>query len=410
MPQEQKQIYGKGAEYPAGLSNIGYASYLEITKYRYNAGLKAAWANGQRDVAASMGQNGFVQGAKKLVNQGGQAVFGGTDVTDYNTEKLEADLSKALSKDDNFFSAFNPNKKKRLQNVMDGDYTHLFKDGQPITLSNGEVIENAEQLKQIKKEAKQAIGNDSSIFNLPMPQEFSYGYNADWSNEFKMGTMARIMDDLGGGLAQMATTGTATALTNVASALTGATVDGIEESTGLSGIQNQLGSIFSGATNPLGSTDELNVNRILGVAGLAPNENAIALFKKIQNRKFNFTFDFFARDEQESLNIDEIIYAFKGGMHPSTTMKGTGGVLGFPDLFTIKPMFVKVIEGGGIEKIKHPMMPKSKLCALVDLQVNTTPSNNFVTTKEGKIPLQSVTMMFEETTAMTQSDIKVGDF
>ena len=97
-------------------------------------------------------------------------------------------------------------------------------------------------------------------------------------------------------------------------------------------------------------------------------------------------------------------------MHPSTTMKGTGGVLGFPDLFTIKPMFVKVIEGGGIEKIKHPMMPKSKLCALVDLQVNTTPSNNFVTTKEGKIPLQSVTMMFEETTAMTQSDIKVGDF
>ena len=42
--------------------------------------------------------------------------------------------------------------------------------------------------------------------------------------------------------------------------------------------------------------------------------------------------------------------------------------------------------------------------------INTTPSNNFVTTKDGKIPLQAVTMMFEEITAMTQSDIKAGDF
>ena len=56
------------------------------------------------------------------------------------------------------------------------------------------------------------------------------------------------------------------------------------------------------------------------------------------------------------------------------------------------------------------MMPKTKLCALTDLQINTTPSNNFVTTKDGKIPLQAVTMMFEEITAMTQSDIKAGDF
>ena len=73
-------------------------------------------------------------------------------------------------------------------------------------------------------------------------------------------------------------------------------------------------------------------------------------------------------------------------------------------------MFVQKNEGAGITKIRHPMMPKSKLCALTDLQVNATPSNNFVTTKDGKIPLQSVTMMFEEITAMTQSDIKAGDF
>lgn len=91
-------------------------------------------------------------------------------------------------------------------------------------------------------------------------------------------------------------------------------------------------------------------------------------------------------------------------------MKGTGGVLGFPDLFILTPMFVEKIPDGGINKVRHPMMPKTKLCALTDLQINTTPSNNFVTTKDGKIPLQAVTMMFEEITAMTQSDIKAGDF
>ena len=243
-----------------------------------------------------------------------------------------------------------------------------------------------------------------------MPQEFSYNYSADWSNEFKMGTMARAMDNLAGTLGQMLVTGTAAAATKSLQLLTGVAVDGVEQGSGLSNVTDVLGSAFEGAVNPLGSTDELNINRILGLAGLAPNENAINFFKKIQNRKFNLSFDFFARDPNEADNIDKIIYAFKGGMHPTATMKGTGGVLGFPDLFTIKPMFVQKNEGAGITKVRHPMMPKSKLCALTDLQINTSPSNNFVTTKDGKIPLQSVTMMFEEITAMTQSDIKAGDF
>ena len=70
-----KKIYGRGASYPAGVTNIAYASYLEITKYKYNAGLKAAWANGQRDVAASFGQNSIVQAARNVVNESGKGIF-----------------------------------------------------------------------------------------------------------------------------------------------------------------------------------------------------------------------------------------------------------------------------------------------------------------------------------------------
>ena len=55
-------------------------------------------------------------------------------------------------------------------------------------------------------------------------------------------------------------------------------------------------------------------------------------------------------------------------------------------------------------------MPRSKLCALTGLSVNASPSNNFITTKDGNIPIQTVNMSFLETTALTQSDLETGKF
>ena len=55
-------------------------------------------------------------------------------------------------------------------------------------------------------------------------------------------------------------------------------------------------------------------------------------------------------------------------------------------------------------------MPRSKMCALTALQVNSAPSNNFVTTRDGKLPLQTVSMTFNETTALTGNDLETGKF
>ena len=55
-------------------------------------------------------------------------------------------------------------------------------------------------------------------------------------------------------------------------------------------------------------------------------------------------------------------------------------------------------------------MPQSKLCALTGLSVNAAPSNNFVTTKDGSIPIQTVNMSFLETSVLTQSDLETGNF
>ena len=97
-------------------------------------------------------------------------------------------------------------------------------------------------------------------------------------------------------------------------------------------------------------------------------------------------------------------------MHPTTTAKGTGGVLGFPDIFMLQPWFNFVDKDGNLTTGPHPMMPQSKLCALTGLSVNAAPSNNFVTTKDGSIPIQTVNMSFLETSVLTQSDLETGNF
>ena len=50
------------------------------------------------------------------------------------------------------------------------------------------------------------------------------------------------------------------------------------------------------------------------------------------------------------------------------------------------------------------MMPKTKLCALASLSVNATPFGTVNTVHDGTIPLITVTMRFNELTALTRSD------
>ena len=85
---------------------------------------------------------------------------------------------------------------------------------------------------------------------------------------------------------------------------------------------------------------------------------------------------------------------------------------GFPDVFLLEPWFGLTDEDGNVKDggSPHPMMPRSKMCALTSLSVNSSPSNNFVTTKDGNLPLQTVIMSFNETTALTRSDLDTGKF
>ena len=386
---------------------------MRITRYKYNEGLRRARDNGMQGVEAAMGNNIGFQATKAITNKTLQFTYGNVDHGSGDLQAFEAQL-KQVVKNSNSDKGWFSNDRTNYNQVKAGDYSNI---DFPITLQDGTTFDNAEQLASLRNQSQQSSKALKSLYFLPMPNEFSYAYNASWDNKFKMGTMARVLDNPLTGVAQMGFTGIGSGLFNAigqyVKPMVGKFFSGIDESNN-SGIKSQevAGAFFKGATNPLGSTDSLNTTNTLGLAGLAPNENAITMFSKMQNRSFSLTFEFLARDEEEANNIDMIINGFKTGMHPTTTPKGTGGVLGFPDIFMLEPWFSAVDSQGNIipNGTRHPMMPRSKLVALTSLNVNTAPSNNFVTTRDGRLPFQTVTMEFSETTALTQSDLETGTF
>ena len=412
-----RTLYGEDRTYPKGLTDIPLASYFKITRYQYNDGLKNARESGQNDASTGLAN---IAPLTNKVRQGNAFLYGGTDggstEGDQRMEALNNELKALALADVPRATGKDRGKAKRRQRevlakISKGEYEHLFRDG-PITLTDGTVLENANQLADIKNESYETADTVPTIYRLPMPNEFQYSYGASWGNTFKLGTMARVLDDPTGAIGQMLATGTLAGVTDAIGQIGSSFTDGLNDQAGMD-ISKTLGKAFKGATDPLGvNSDITQPANFLGLAGLAPNENAIMMFSKMEMRSFSLSFEFFARDEEEAENIDKIINGFKTGMHPVANAKGTGGVLGFPDLFKLEPWFGAIDENGAVVDggQPHPMMPRSKMCALTQLSVNSSPSNNFVTTKGGQIPLQTINCTFAETTALTSADLETGRF
>ena len=303
----------------------------------------------------------------------------------------------------------------KITEISQGDEEIILPNGKTTTL-NKLLGDKSEKLE--KREA----GLQASQLNVAMPDEYQYSYGADWNNKFKMGTLALAADSM---------------LQFAGLTIAGGAAGGLLQA-GLSKLGGQLGQGGSGnnilssiganpadyaqkiaggaafATNPYGVNGEINMKNIAGLAGLAPNENAIQMFQSMDMRKFDFTLAFAARDATESEEIQTIIEWFKRGMHPgSRNGRGSAVTLTFPDVFVLEPRFVPVdpSENGRRDPvigdpIQHPMMPKTKLCALTSMSVNTTPMSKFQTVFDGSIPLVTVTLHFMETTALTRVDFE----
>ena len=416
MSQDTLEEAQKILEYPTGISQVPYASFMKIMKYEYQEGLAKVAAN-QNDALGSFARSGAMKTMVNGVTGTMSGVYGGVDGGDSDhrmnviADDIDRDGVSTTRRSWDFWGWAGTGKPKT--EVPGGD--------KEITLPNGTTT-TWNELRNEKNEVmnERRKGLQASELNVALPEEFQYRYSADWGNEFKMGTMAMMADNA----SKFAALGLAGA---GGGALFTSTLGKLQEASGvvgnipgMPGVDDYAKNMAKGAsmtTNPFGVNGDLNMTNIVGLGGMAPTENAIQMFTKMNMRQFDLSFSFASRNAKESEEIQTIIEWFKRGMHPgSKNAKGSSVMLTFPDVFVLQPMFVKVNEEEdndgrknlvlADEPIQHPMMPKTKLCACTGLDVNTTPMSAISTLYDGSVPLVTVSLKFSETTALTRMDME----
>ena len=420
MAQDNKVL-----EYPNGLSSIPYASFLQIEKYSYDEAQKNV-AKSFNDASGAV-QRSFVAG---LVNGGAGFIeksYASGKPTDetfdkamnniYETVQTKTLVDRPLNKQQERSGKFS----NKTTLVEGGNEINLRTDTNldrniKVQLENGETTTVGQLLDE--KEAKRKRKNKGLMETtcmLPLPNEFQYKYGADWNNEFRLGTLALAADEAGRYLAL----GVGGGVAGFAGKFIGGSLQAQDEGSQIGGVSaTKLIQGFAGgakfATNPFNVNSPLNPQNLAGLAGLAPNENSIQFFERMQGREFGFRFELAARNKTESNKIISIIEWFKRGMHPNAKSgRGSAVVLTFPDVFVLTPKFVKCDEDGDPlpgGAIQHPMMPKTKLCALTGLTINTTPFGQLQTVFDGSIPMVTMELQFKETTKLTRLDMEGATF
>ena len=404
---------GISYSYPMGIAQIPFASFIRINKYSYEEGMDKVGKQ-QNDVLGSLQNSGLLKNITGGLADTAQWAYG--DKTGGN-EYLAMTENDAIAKiRENTQDRYKPNN-STARNWEDSRSNEDIRN-EKFEVSDGwgtgkrEVTLNEllDQKDQAKKFHDQ--GYAKNYCNLAMPNEFQYDYGANWNNTFKLGTMALAADDPARATAVLATGGLLGGIrAGAAERLSGndsmaaIITDGVKEGTA------KAGNLFGV------NSDILDPTNIVGMAGLAPNENAIQFFKKMEFRKFELNFEFASRSAEESTQIQEIITWFKHGMHPvskNVDSGGSGVLLGFPDVWTLEPRFTPGNAVG--EKFEpgtdrpHPMMPATKLCALTGMRINSSPMGSFTTVFDGTIPLVTITLTFNELTALTRSDFMTNKY
>ena len=166
---QRNKLIGKTNSYPDGLLTIPLASYMRITRFEYMEGLKRARENGMNDAQASLGNEGSglqtaknaLAGTLKFTYGNFASGAGDADAFDAEITKLARETTSNSTKNRGSRTRFN--KQNSVKKAKAGDYEHLFKEG-PRTLTDGTVVENAEQLAQMKNEAHDGKDSKKAIY------------------------------------------------------------------------------------------------------------------------------------------------------------------------------------------------------------------------------------------------------
>jgi hypothetical protein len=242
----------------------------------------------------------------------------------------------------------------------------------------------------IQRTSTQALADSGNLTNslyqilLPMPQGISDTNMVDWGDD----SLNPISAALVGGAKEIIEGDPKNAITNFTSAIKNVATSGNG--------QNLVTNYFAAqAVNSLGAN--VSVESLLSRSdGKILNPNMELLFKGVQLRSFNFTFNMSPRDDVESKSVKSIIRAFKKSMAAKTsTGSGAGLFVDSPNVFQLE------YRSGGE---KHPFLNSFKPCALTNMAVDYTASGTYATYEDATPVHMKLTLAFQELNPIYFSD------
>ena len=152
--------------------------------------------------------------------------------------------------------------------------------------------------------------------------------------------------------------------------------------------------------------DSIDINDITGgMSGAILNPNVELMYGGGDLRNFSLNFKLIPRDRGEKGIINEICNQFKKAMLPKmdpgdvmgATSTGTfAGFIGVPDLCRVAFM-----HGGN----EHEALPRFKMCAITQVDVNYTPDGTYATYFDGQPVAVQLTVSFQETKLVFAEEI-----
>lgn len=264
-------------------------------------------------------------------------------------------------------------RKASLQNPEGGDDLKSYVNN---IVNSGSVIDYNDA--DMYADAQRAAGYNNII--MYMPEDISTGFRAQWGGKN---------------------------LTNFAAgALRAAGADGFNKINdgakmlmdGARNIPYMLGAKVIREFVQATSGDSLSNDDVFGaISGAILNPNTELLFSGVDMRNFQLNFKLVPRDAEEAAMCNAIVGHFKKASLPDRVPEKIFGNAegGVKKNFIGAPKLVRVSFMSGANE--HQQLPKFKMCALTQVDVNYTPDGVYATYVGGQPVAMNLTLNFQET-------------
>ena len=233
---------------------------------------------------------------------------------------------------------------------------------------------------QEKITSKIPVGSISnSAIAIYMPPNVKVGYSQNYDSDVETGLAGDVQEALT----------KAQSAENVSDAIIGA-LEGVS-----GGVFRQAGQAVGEFVSMAGAGDPVRFT--LKRFGTAINPRNEAYYNTPTQRTFSYTFDFWPRNEDEAIAVENIIMIFKYNSSPG--LASGDGLFSVPNYFKISYMF----NNG-----ENPHLHKIGACFCTSVDVDYTPDGQMSTFSSGQPVHTKMTVNFLEDRILTKTDIEAG--